>query len=79
MKKLININEAVLILGLAGMMGAHIALGWIMSGAIFNEGIVVLDFNHYGEMWIEVAMWLILTPMVISVWWKAIKSKELVE
>ncbi|OGM02620.1 hypothetical protein A3K72_01870 [Candidatus Woesearchaeota archaeon RBG_13_36_6] len=66
-------------IGITGMFAAHITFGYIMLNAALNGGFVTANFNHYNEMWIEVLLWLFMTPFVIMTWWKIIHSDKIIK
>ena len=70
---MIKPREIVKIYGLATGLSAVVNLFYLMLLALYQNHRVIMDFNQYGEHYIEIVMFLTGVPCLIYVGYSMIK------
>ena len=69
-----KIKTIAILFGLSTMIATSVATYFALISAVFNDGIVTINFNYFNEMWIEFIVFSIGIP--IGIWYIVKKYKQ---
>lgn len=69
-------KDRYVVLGISGLLSGYCIFMWTFFTAVFNNGIVMVNVNYFGEMWYEVVILLALLPFVLIFVYKVLWSER---